>query len=221
MNGSTTDYYYDSANRLYQVINWEHGNYDYEWDNNGNLLSDEVYTYSYDYANRLVGVSGAGLSISYDYNGLGDRLSQTANSVTTQYALDMAAGLTQVLDDETNAYLYGVGRIGEEQPDGWQYYLGDALGSVRQLSDEAGEISLAKFYLPFGEAITGAGGAASAYGYTGESVDEYTNLVFLWARWYAPYLNPDQQVVQSPMKVQFFSSYCEANPLDRFALTDP
>ena len=83
MNGSTTDYYYDNANRLYQVINWEHGNYDYTWDGNGNLLNDGVYTYSYDHANRLVGVSGAGLAANYSYNGLGDRLRQTANSVTT------------------------------------------------------------------------------------------------------------------------------------------
>jgi RHS repeat-associated protein len=83
-----------------------------------------------------------------------------------------------------------VNRIGEEHPDGWQYYLGDALGSVRQLTDEeAGEISLVKSYLPYGEAISGAGSVDSAYGYTGESVDEYTNLVFLRARWYAPYLD--------------------------------
>jgi len=163
MNGSTTDYYYDNANRLYQVINWEHGNYDYTWDDNGNLLSDGVYTYSYDHANRLVGVSGAGLAANYSYNGLGDRLRQTANSVTTEYALDLASGLTQVLDDETNAYLYGVGRIGEKQPDGWQYYLGDTLGSVRQLTDEAVEITLVKSYLPFGEAISGAGGEDTAH----------------------------------------------------------
>ena len=64
-----------------------------------------------------------------------------------------------------------------------------ALGSVHQLTNEAGEITLAKSYLPYGEAISGAGGAASSYGYTGEAVDEYTNLVFLQARWYAPTLN--------------------------------
>ena len=57
---------------------------------------------------------------------------------------------------------------------------------MRQLTDEVGDLSLVKSYLPYGEAITGAGGAASAYGYTGEWVDELTNLVFLRARWYAP-----------------------------------
>jgi hypothetical protein len=67
--------------------------------------------------------------------------------------------MTQLLSDETNAYLYGMGQIGEEQPNGWQYYLGDALGSVRQLTDEAGEITLVKSYLPFGKAINWSGGA--------------------------------------------------------------
>ena len=56
------------------------------------------------------------VAISYGYNGLGDRLSQTVNSVTTNYTLDMATGLTQVLADGTNTYLDGLGRIGEQQP---------------------------------------------------------------------------------------------------------
>jgi hypothetical protein len=64
-----------------------------------------------------------------------------------------------------------------------------ALGSVHQLTNEAGEITLAKSYLPYGEAISGAGGVASAYGYTGEMVDGLTSLVFLRARWYAPSLH--------------------------------
>jgi len=85
MDGVVTDYYYDSANRLYQA-----GGLDYTWDDDGNLLDDGLRSYAYDHANRLVGVSGAGLSISYDYNGLGDRLRQTANSITTEYVLDLA-----------------------------------------------------------------------------------------------------------------------------------
>jgi RHS repeat-associated protein len=139
------------------------------------------------------------------------------NSVPTQYTLDLAAGLTQVLDDETNAYLYGVGRIGEEQPDGWQYYLGDALGSVRQLTDEAGEITLAKSYLPYGEAIDEVGSAASTYGYTGEWVDEYTNLVFLRARWYAPETGRFTQIDPSRQERNLYL-YTNSNPVNH---TDP
>ena len=72
-----------------------------------------MYTYTYDIANRLVGVSGTGLALNYSYNGLGDRLSETANELTTQYTMDLNAGLTQVLQDGTNTYLYGAGRIAQ------------------------------------------------------------------------------------------------------------
>ena len=78
---------------------------------------------------------------SYQYNGLGDRLSQTVNAQTTNYTLDLNAGLTQVLNDGTNSYLYGNGRIAQTAGATTEYFLGDALGSVRQLTDAQGEIT--------------------------------------------------------------------------------
>lgn len=53
-------------------------------------------------------------------NGLGDRLRQTVNAVPQDYTLDIASGLTQVLSDEADAYLCGVGRIGQEHTGAWQ-----------------------------------------------------------------------------------------------------
>ena len=41
---------------------------------------------------------------------------------------DNTENMTQALAHETNIYLYGVDRIGEQQPDGWVYSPGDALG---------------------------------------------------------------------------------------------
>jgi hypothetical protein len=110
---------YDIANRLTAV-----GSVSYTWDANGNLLNDGTNTYAYDSANRLTAVTGAQNAVSYVYrcNGLStdqwgvigcqsDRTSQTINGVTTNYVLDQAAGLTQVLSDGTNTYLYGNDRI--------------------------------------------------------------------------------------------------------------
>ena len=111
------------------------------WDDNENLVDDGVSEYVYDHANRLVAVTQGLDTYAYSYNGLGDQLTQTVNSSPTDYSLDLAAGLTQVLADGTNAYLYGLARLGEEQPGGWQYHLGDALGSVRQLADAAEPIA--------------------------------------------------------------------------------
>jgi len=92
-----------------------------------------VNSYTYDRLNRLIGVSGVGIAVSYEYNGLGDRLSETANSQTTHYTMDLNAGLTQVLQDGTNTYLYGIDRVAQYSANGPEYYLGDALSSVRQI----------------------------------------------------------------------------------------
>jgi len=104
------------------------------------------------------------------------------NGVTTTFALDLNAGLTQVLSDGTNTYLYGNGRIGQFSEVDSAYFLGDALGSVRQLADENGVITLSKAYEPYGEVMVSTGSGSSIYGFTGES--QSGNLVYLRARYY-------------------------------------
>jgi RHS repeat-associated protein len=66
-----------------------------------------------------------------------------------------------------------------------EYFLGDALGSVRQLTDQAGVVTLAKAYTPYGETLSTAGSGVSAFAYTGEQVDP-NGLVYLRARYYSP-----------------------------------
>ena len=70
-------------------------------------------TYAYDSANRLKTIVNQQSSIENRYNGLGDRLQQTVNGITTTYTLDLNTGLTQVLNDGTNTYIYGLGRIAQ------------------------------------------------------------------------------------------------------------
>ena len=207
---------YDIANRLTNA-----GGTAYTWDDNGNLLNDGVITYTYNHANRLMSVSGAS-SASYTYNGLGNRLQQTVDSVTTTYSLDLAAGLTQVLADGDNTYLYGIGRIGEEQLDGWVYHHSDALGSVRQLTDESGAVTLVKGYKPYGEVLSSAGDGVTSYAFTGEWADT-SGLIFLRARYYAPdfgrFISRDtwQGDYARPLSLNAWN-YVEANPIN---LTDP
>ena len=117
----------------------------------------------YDSANRLI------LVTSDQYNGLGDRLGQTVNDVTTSYTLDLNTGLTQVLDDGTNIYTYGLGRISQTDNSTAEYFLGDALGSVRQMTDQAGVISFGQDYDPYGAVTHTSGVSQTDYGFTGES----------------------------------------------------
>jgi RHS repeat-associated protein len=149
------------------------------------LLDDGANTYTYDSANRLISVNNTQSSTlsTYGYDGLGNRVSQTVNGVTTSYALDLNAGLTQVLSDGANTYLYGNGRIGELQPGGFAYHLGDALGSVRQLTDASGSVTLAKNYEPYGSVLGSVGSGGSAFAFTGEQYDAATKLTFLRTRY--------------------------------------
>jgi RHS repeat-associated protein len=173
-------YAYDIAQRLTGV-----NGVSYIWDSNGNLLNDGVNTYTYNHANRLTAVSGPSSAVSFGYNGLGDRLQQIAGGVTTRYALDLNNSLSQVLSDGSNTYLYGLDRIGQQNIVGWQYYFGDALGSVRQLANPAGTIIQARNYEAFGKPLGAAGNPLTKYGYTGEWSDA-TNLIYLRARYYDP-----------------------------------
>ena len=117
--------------------------------------------------------------------GLGDRHQQVVDGVTTNYTLDLAAGLTQVLDDGTNTYLYGNGRIAQSGST-TEYFLGDALGSVRQLADAAGTVTLTQSYAPYGEVTQSIGTSPhTSYAFTGEALDA-SGLTYLRARYYTP-----------------------------------
>ena len=96
----------------------------------------------------------------------------------------MAAGLTQVLSDGTNTYLYGNGRISQHATQ-TEYFLGDVLGSVRQLVDTAGAVTLTQSYAPYGETISSVGSGTNSYQFTGEARDA-NGLIYLRARYYNP-----------------------------------
>jgi len=173
-------YSYDAADRILEADGQP-----FSWDANGNLVSDGDRTYSYDHADRLSSIVDGLSSATYAYNGLGGRLTQTLGGLTTQYTLDLAVGLTQVLGDGTSEYLYGLGRIGQDGPSGWAYSLSDALGSVRQLTSAAGMVTLGRDFEPFGGTMASAGYGSTAFGFTGEQQDP-AGLVFLRARFYDP-----------------------------------
>ena len=114
-----------------------------------------------------------------------DRVSQTVNGVTTNYVLDSASALTQVLQDGTNTYVYGVDRIAQMNGTVPEYFLTDGLGSVRQLVDSNGNVTVAKSYQPYGSEMSSVGSGSSSYGFTGEMTDP-TGLIYLRARYLAP-----------------------------------
>jgi len=114
-------------------------------------------------------------------------------NVITDYTNDIAGGLMQALADNEHMYLYGIGRIAQYNGDGKQsstaieYFLTDALGSVRQLVNQKGQVTLAKSYEPFVETLSSAGDGESAFAYTGEAVEAMTGYVYLRAENMVPH----------------------------------
>jgi RHS repeat-associated protein len=127
-----------------------------------------------------------------------------------------------VLSDGTNTYLYGLTRIGEEQPGSWQYHLSDALGSVRQLANSTPAVTLARSYKPFGDSLTSAGTGATTFQFTGQQRDG-TGLAYLRARYYLSreglFIAADQWAgnYMLPMSLNAWL-YVLANPIN---LSDP
>lgn len=79
----------------------------------------------------------------------------------------------------------GVGRIAQVNGNGTEYFLSDALGSVRQLASSSGSITYARAYDPYGVVTTTTGTSSTVYGYTAESYDTYIKLIYLRSRYFA------------------------------------
>ncbi len=154
------------------------------WDDNGNLASDGVRSYTYDHANRLTQVTDSSITTQFAYNGDGVRISKTVDETTTQYVLDLAATLPVVISDTDAICLYGLDIIAQQQAER-HYYMHDGLGSVRQLVDSTGQIATGYAYDPFGVPLAG-GTVSNPYRFTGEAWDAEVQLLYLRARYYQP-----------------------------------
>jgi RHS repeat-associated protein len=95
------------------------------------------------------------------------------------------------------------------------------VGSVRQVINPAGSVTLAQGYDPFGNPLTSAGSGGSVFGYTGEQVDASTGLVYLRARYYQPatgrFLMPDPWPGEllDPRSLPPSYIYASGNPANR------
>jgi YD repeat-containing protein len=89
---------YNGANQLVQ-----NGATTLTYDQSGNLIFDGANTHTWDSANRLVQMVNGTNTYQFAYNGDGNRLSQSMNSVLTKYMLDTQVGLALVLSETTGA----------------------------------------------------------------------------------------------------------------------
>ncbi|NER00511.1 MAG: RHS repeat-associated core domain-containing protein, partial [Cyanothece sp. SIO2G6] len=203
---TTTTYEYDKNDRL---LNETTGNQvkTYDYDDNGSLTSEsvavdgavtKVQLYEWDDEGRLVAVEtqdGDNVvtdQIAYQYDMDGLRVVSEVNGEETRYILDTAQPFTQVLeevlDDGTVAvsYVYGNDLITQIREGEMTYYLVDALGSTRLMTDEEGTVIASYDYDAFGEVIASTGNVENDYLFTGEQFDSELDEYYLRARYYDP-----------------------------------
>ena len=136
------------------------------------------------------------------------------------YPSFFSSDLPEMLSEGSNLYLVGHETLGMWDGDDWTYYLPDALGSMRQETDETGAVTDAREWTPYGVEV---GTAQTGLGYTGEWGDAGLGRTYLRARWYDGYLNqfvsPDPIVpdYRNPQSVNRYA-YVTGNPV---SLIDP
>jgi RHS repeat-associated protein len=199
----------NSANRLKSV-----NSSSYTFGINSNLLNTGSLTNTFDAANRLIDTTRSGTTIEPIYNGVNDRVGQTVGLSTTNYALDVAGGLPEVIySSEGNLYLHLPGVIMTESDTGEvRYLLGDGLGSVRQAVDDNAELVAYHEFDPYGNPVDNIDG--EPYSNTGEWWENEVGLLHLRARWYAP--ETGTFLSRDPVESEPPYSYGHNNPI-RFA----
>ena len=197
------------------------------WDANGNLLSDGTRVFTYDSRNRLTSFHNNSASAFFVVDGLGERVSRTANGVTTGYLVDdlSPTGYPQVVEEVSGGavsrrYTYGPSRISMTSlsSNTTSYYLYDISGNVRALTDATGNITDSYEYDSYGDLLAHEGSTANDYLYRGERFDDDSSLYYLRARYYDPmsgrFITADEFEGREgdPRSLHRYS-YGKANPL--------
>ena len=170
-------------------------------------------------------ISGS-VTIDYAYDGWGNLIQESSNGVTTEFVLDERGALPTILgevrsDGTERLYAYGPEGFAAQMSVGGaiEYPLVDGLGSVRHLTDGAGNVLLSRSYDAFGNLRHSSGAGVTRLGFTGELQDLMTGLVYLRARHYHPVLGRFLQrdsfagFQQRPQSLNRYA-YTENNPVN-------
>ncbi len=190
---STLIYTYNATDELLSD-----GKHTFTYDANGNTISKTISSsttqFAYDAKNQLTQATQPdGSSVSYAYDADGNRVrSIDGSGAVTNHFVDPTTPAPRV-HVETNGsgqvvatYTYGLELISQRRNGVDSFYVHDAHGSVRALTDAAGSVTDRYAYDAFGQLMTSSGSTANSFRYAGEQHDAATDLYYLRARYYNP-----------------------------------
>jgi RHS repeat-associated protein len=160
------------------------------YDNNGNLATKtcgaSVTSYTWDAQDRLMNISGPGVTASFGYDALGRRTTRTVNGTTTTYVYDGAQAIGETRGGIDTVLLTGLQIdevIGRYSGSGNRLMLTDALGSVIAEARDDRSIATRREYTPFGQGTATGEASANDSQYTARENDG-TGLYFYRARYF-------------------------------------
>lgn len=192
------------------------------YDNIGNPLTYDGYTYTWDRGTKLAGITGNGKNISYVYDSQGNRVQKTVNGVTTNYLysgnlLMRQTDGTNTIDFQYDASGDMVGFIYNGTP---YYYLRTLLNDVSGIVDGEGNVVAEYRYGAYGNVIYATGGLATInpIRYRGYYYDTETSLYYLQSRYYntewCRFISPDCLFIAGDaLNGSNMYAYCNNDPV--------
>lgn len=202
---------YDAAN---QLTSW--GNTNFAYDANGNLSGEGLNGYAWNARNQMVGMTG-NVTGSFQYDGVGRRISKTVNSASTAYVFDQFNVVQELSGGTPLANILSGLKVDEvfarSDANGVSTFLSDALRSTIALTDINGSIQTRYVYEPFGSTTASGMLATNPVQYTGRENDN-TGLYYYRARYYDP--SAGRFISEDPLRFEAgvnFYSYVGDNPV--------
>jgi RHS repeat-associated protein len=216
ISGAGSTYKYDSAGNLVSVTDNSGGVTRYSYDDRGRLISSQTPD---------------GATTTYTYNYQGVRESQAGPGGLVKYLVDAANGpaSAQVIRESgpsgvtLRSYVIGLQLLSFTEGTNVRYYLTDALGSTRLLTDATGAVTDKYLYSAYGVPLGHTGSSDNSFLFAGQQQGEPSGLVYLRARYYDPatgrFLSRDASdgSDQLPLSLNKYV-YALANPVND---TDP
>jgi RHS repeat-associated protein len=231
VNGVVTTYAVNNMDQYTSSTTAEVGTTTYHYDADGNLIAQiapgGTTSYTFNQLDQLTAISGPGLSASYVYDPLLNRIAETINGATTNFQIDPVAlgnvvATYSTVGGPVTHYTYGLGLVSQVSSTGVAAcYDFNNIGSTVGITNAAGKVINSYAYDPFGNSLAKSETVLNPFQFVGEYgvTTEGNGLDFMRARFYD--LNAGRFVQQDPLGIAAglnFYAYVGNNSL---SLTDP
>ncbi len=240
-DGNTTMYSYDVLDRLLEENNiFEKRTYSY--DKRGNIAEKRINdalekTFTYDATNMLTQVDDVSKGkASYNYNGLGKRVSAVNPTEKIDYLLDLTKDYHNMLERSVNGkvetYTYDSNVVSMSKEGQEYFYMHDELGTGMYLTGTDGMTVSSYAYDEFGRSLNPFTGKRKKPSYTkkdniiqplaftGYQHDEMTDSYYAQARYYdarvGRFISRDNYMftdIGNPESLNLYE-YCFNSPID-------